>query len=271
MSRIDEKFKILKNRNETALIPFIVAGDPDLDTTEALVLKMAEAGADIIELGIPFSDPIADGPIIQTASQRALRRDVKLSDVLRLTERLRIDIPVILMTYYNPILRFGLRDFAEACKECIIDGVIIPDLPPEEAGPWISEARRMELDTIFLLAPKSPEERIKNVSGMSRGFIYYVSVEGVTGIRERLPSDLESEVRRIKVLTKMPVCVGFGISSPNQAKEISGFADGIIIGSAIVKIIEDNLNSPDMIERVGNFVSSFAKALEIPQKISIDL
>lgn len=264
MGRIDEKFKILKDREKVALIPFIVAGDPDFETTEALILKMAEAGADMIEIGVPFSDPISDGPIIQTASKRALQRDVKLVDVLHLTERLRkIDIPVILMTYYNPILKFGLMDFAKGCRDSRVDGVIIPDLPPEEAGPWISEARKTDLDTIFLLAPKSSKERIRKVSGMSRGFIYYVSVEGVTGMRERLPFELEGDVKRIKSFTNKPLCVGFGISTPEQAKEISLFADGVIIGSAIVKIIQDNINSPDMIARVGNFVSSFTRALRL--------
>ncbi len=263
MSRIDEKFKNLRYRHEIALIPFIVAGDPDLATTEALAIEIAESGADILELGLPFSDPIADGPVIQSASQRALRNGVKLNALFSLTGRLKgIDIPLVLMTYYNPVLRFGLRDFAEACRENRIDGVIIPDLPPEEAGPWISEARRKNLDTIFLLTPKSSKERIRKVNLLSRGFIYYVSIEGVTGIRERLPIDLESEVRRIKGLTEKPVSVGFGISTPQQAKEISRYAGGIIIGSAIVKIIEKNLNDNRLIQKVGDFISSIKKELK---------
>jgi tryptophan synthase alpha chain len=263
MSRIDRTFKILKNRGQVALIPFIVAGDPDLETTEALVLKMVESGVDIIELGVPFSDPIADGPIIQAASQRALQNGVNLRDIFRLTERLKgIDIPLVLMGYFNPIFRYGLKDFAEGCKQNRIDGVIIPDLPPEEAGLWISEARRMDLDTIFLAAPTSPPERIRLVSRYSRGFIYYVSVTGVTGTRERLPEELQIPVKGIKEISQKPVAVGFGISTPEQAKAASRFADGIIVGSAIVKIIGENLKSPDLIGRVRDFVSSLAKALK---------
>jgi tryptophan synthase alpha chain len=263
MSRIDQTFKILKNRGQVALIPFIVAGDPDLETTEALVLKMAESGTDIIELGVPFSDPLADGPIIQAASQRALQNGVNLRDIFRLTERLKgIDFPLVLMTYFNPVFCFGLKDFAEGCQKSGVDGVIIPDLPPEEAGLWISEARRMNLDTIFLVAPTSPPERIRLVSRCSRGFIYYVSVTGVTGTRENLPEEVGLAVKRIKEISQKPVAVGFGISSPEQAKRVSRFADGVIIGSAIVKIIGENLKSPDMIDRVGDFVSSLTKALK---------
>jgi len=263
MSRIDQTFKILKNRGQVALIPFIVAGDPDLETTEALVLKMAESGTDIIELGVPFSDPLADGPIIQAASQRALQNGVNLRDIFRLTERLKgIDFPLVLMTYFNPVFCFGLKDFAEGCQKSGVDGVIIPDLPPEEAGLWISEARRMNLDTIFLVAPTSPPERIRLVGRCSRGFIYYVSVTGVTGTRENLPEEVGLAVKRIKEISQKPVAVGFGISSPEQAKRVSRFADGVIIGSAIVKIIGENLKSPDMIDRVGDFVSSLAKALK---------
>jgi len=263
MNRIDRTFKILKNRGQAALIPFIVAGDPDLETTEALVLKMAESGADIIELGVPFSDPIADGPIIQAASQRALQNGVNLRDIFRLTERLKgIDIPLVLMTYFNPVFCFGLKDFAEGCQKSGVDGVIIPDLPPEEAGLWISEARRMNLDTIFLVAPTSPPERIRLVSRCSRGFIYYVSVTGVTGTRENLPEEVGLAVKRIKEISQKPVAVGFGISTPEQAKTVSRFADGVIIGSAIIKIIGENLKIPDMIDRVGDFVSSLTKALK---------
>ncbi len=225
---------------------------------------MAESGADIIELGIPFSDPLADGPIIQAASQRALRNGVNLKGIFSLMERLKgIDIPLVLMGYFNPIFQYGLKDFARDCHRNGIDGVIIPDLPPEEAGLWIGEARRMNLDTIFLIAPTSPPERIRLVARCSRGFIYYVSVTGVTGAREKLPEELELAVKRIKGHSRKPVVVGFGISSPEQAKWVSRFADGVIVGSAIVKIIEENLNHPDLIARAGDFVSSFAKALRL--------
>jgi tryptophan synthase alpha chain len=260
---IDRTFKILKNSGQVALIPFIVAGDPDLETTEALVLKMYENGADIIELGVPFSDPLADGPIIQASSQRALKNGVDLRDIFHLTERLKgTPIPIVLMTYFNPILQYGLRDFAQSCKQSRIDGVIVPDLPPEEAELWIAGARRVDLDTIFLIAPTSPPERIRLASRCSRGFIYYVSITGVTGTRKRLPEELEISVKQIKNKVRKPVAVGFGISNPEQAKMISRFADGVIVGSAIVKIIEDSLESPNLITRVGDFIFSLANVLK---------
>jgi len=263
MSRIDHTFNVLKNKGQSALIPFITAGDPDIETTEALVLKMAEVGADIIELGVPFSDPLADGPTIQSASQRALQNGTNLKKILHLTERLKgIASPLVLMAYFNPIFKYGLKKSAEACQKNGVDGVIIPDLPPEEAGPWIRESRRMGLDTIFLIAPTSPPSRIGLVSRCSRGFIYYVSVTGVTGAREKLPEELELAVKAVKEQSKKRVAVGFGISTPEQAKRISLFADGVIIGSAIVKMIEENLKNPELTDRVKDFVSSFSKALK---------
>jgi tryptophan synthase alpha chain len=262
MRRIESTFKKLKNKGRAALIPFIVAGDPDLETTEALVLKMTESGADLIELGIPFSDPLADGPTLQAASQRALQKGIRLRDLFRLTEELqRKSAPLVLMTYFNPVLRFGLRDFAESCKRNGVEGVIIPDLPPEEAMPWVQEARACDLDTIFLVAPTTTSERTRLISGRSRGFIYYVSVTGVTGAREDLPDELESAVRRIKEYGEKPVAVGFGVSTPAQAKRIASVADGVIVGSAIIKIIEENIKDPKMISRVGDFVGSLANAL----------
>lgn len=263
MSRIDQTFKKLKNKFRAALIPFIVAGDPDLGTTEALIFKMVENGADMIELGVPFPEPIADGPTIRAAHQRALQNGIGLKEILCMTGRLRDKIPpLILMTYLNPVLEYGLRDFAKDCKENGIDGVIIPDLTPEEAWGWIEEGRKMNLDTIFLIAPNSPPERMKWVSRSSRGFIYYASVTGVTGMREKLPEDLELAVKQIKKQSQKPVAVGFGISTPEQARAISRFADGVIVGSAIVKIIEENLKDSNMIKRVGDSVASFAKALK---------
>jgi tryptophan synthase alpha chain len=262
MSRIESTFKKLKGKGRAALIPFIVAGDPDLETTEALVLKMTESGADLIELGIPFSDPLADGPTIQAASQRALQKGIRLKDLFRLAEVLQGKAsPLVLMTYFNPVLRFGLKAFAQHCKQNGVEGVIIPDLPPEEAMPWVQEARACDLDTIFLVAPTSTPERTRLISGRSRGFIYYVSVTGVTGAREHLPNELETAVRRIKEYGEKPVAVGFGVSTPAQAKRIASVADGVIVGSAIVKIIEGNIRESSMLSQVGDYVSSLAKAL----------
>jgi tryptophan synthase alpha chain len=225
---------------------------------------MAERGADIIELGVPFSDPLADGPTIQTASQRALKNGVNLKEIFRMAERLKgISTPLVLMTYFNPVFQHGLKNFAEDCLRHGIDGVIIPDLPPEEAEPWIREAQPFKVDTIFLLAPTSPPDRVKLASRYSRGFLYYVSITGVTGVRGNLPDGLETTVGEIRKCSQMPVAVGFGISTPEQVRETSRIADGVIVGSAIVKMIEENLKHPDLVTRVGSFVVSLADALKV--------
>jgi len=263
MSRNALVFRKLKNKR-AAFIPFVVAGDPDLKTTEALVLKMAERGADIIELGVPFSDPLADGPTIQTASQRALKNGVNLKDIFCMAERLKgISTPLVLMTYFNPIYQYSLRSFAEDCHRHGIDGVIIPDLPPEEAGPWMREAKPLKLDTIFLIAPTSSADRIKLASRYSSGFLYYVSITGVTGTRGKLPEELEQSIGQIKEYSEKPVAVGFGVSTAEQVKEVSRVADGVIVGSAIVKIIEENPEASDLVNRVGDFVSSLTEGLKM--------
>lgn len=261
MSRIDQTFKRLKQKSRSALIPFAVAGDPDLAATEALVWQMVQAGADIIELGVPYSDPLADGPTIQAASQRALSRGVNLKAVLNLAKNFKgKTIPLVIMTYFNPVYHYGLKAFAAECRECGIAGVVIPDLPPEEGEPWIEEARKAGVDTIFLTAPTSSSERIRRVSKVCRGYIYHVSVTGVTGVRGKLSADLEPAVRRIREISKKPVAVGFGISTPEQAKEVSRFADGIIVGSAIVKIMEGGAGKEDIVRQVGSFITSLAAA-----------
>jgi len=263
MSRIDLTFKRLREKGQTALIPFIVVGDPDLAATEALIVRMAENGADIIELGVPFSDPFRDGPTIQAAHQRALKNGIKLREIFRLTEKLKgITAPLILMTYFRPIFQYGLIGFVGTCKKNGIDGVIIPDLSPKEAGLWIEEAWKRKLDTIFLTTPTSPPEHLRWVNRFSRGFIYHASITGVTGARGKLPEDLEWAVRRVKKYSQKPVAVGFGISTPEQAKIVSRLADGVIVGSAIVKIIEESLNCSNLVTRVGKFISSLAKAVK---------
>jgi tryptophan synthase alpha chain len=263
MSRIDLTFQRLRSEGRTALVPFIVGGEPSLDATEALIPKMAKCGADLIEIGIPFSDPLADGPVIQAAYQRALKKGVNLPEIFRMVQRLRgISTPLVLMAYFNPVLQYGLKTFAQDCHQNGIAGVIIPDLPPEEAGPWIREARPFDLDTIFLTAPTSSPERIRLVDRCSRGFIYHVSVTGVTGTRGELPVELEGAVKQIREYSRKPVAVGFGISTPAQAKAVSLFADGVIVGSTIVNLIEEHRNSPELVRKVGDFVSSLSHALK---------
>lgn len=256
MNRIENKFRELKKLKKKAFIAFITAGYPDLKTTERLVLEFARIGVDIIELGVPFSDPLADGPVIQEASEVALKKKTNLSNILKLVERLRkiTAVPICLMGYYNPIFCFGEARFIRKAKEAGVDGVIVPDLPPEEANSFIRLAKKLNLDTIFFLSPTSHLRRIKLVSRVSRGFIYYVSLTGVTGTRNNLPSDIINNLRIIKKHTSKPVCVGFGISSPRQIKQLYRVADGVIVGSAIIKEIKRNLKNKDLVKQVAKYI-----------------
>lgn len=257
MTRIDKKFRELKAADKKAFIAFITAGYPDLETTEKLVLEFSRIGVDIIELGVPFSDPLADGRIIQEASKAALENKINLNDILTLAGRIRklTDIPIALMTYYNPIFCFGEEQFAEKAGLAGVDGMIIPDLPPEEAGSFIKYAKENQLDTIFFLSPTTARERIKLVSRVSTGFIYYVSLTGVTGARRDLPADLIINLKAIKKITVKPVCVGFGISSCRQVRQLYRAADGVIVGSAIVEKIKENIGKQDLVEQVSKFVA----------------
>ncbi len=257
MSRIADVFAAKKKQNKAALIPFVTAGDPSLAHTAELVVEMERQGADIIELGVPFSDPLADGPTIQAASQRALAYGVRLEDVIEFVSGLRREtqVPLLLMTYYNPVYQHGLKRTAQKAAQAGIDGFIIPDLPPEEAEEWKKEADMAGLDTIFLLAPTSDMARIKKVIGLSSGFIYYVSVTGITGARDRLPDDLLAKLELIKKHASIPVAVGFGISTPEQVAMIAPHADGIIVGSAIVNLIAKHAEDPQLVPVVGRFVA----------------
>lgn len=257
MNRIDKKFKDLKKKNKKAFIAFITAGYPNLNTTKKLVLEFDRIGVDIIELGVPFSDPMADGQIIQEASQEALRKNTHLAGILNLVKSVRIkhsNIPICLMTYYNPIFCFGEERFVKNAVASGVDGVIIPDLPPEEAKSFIELANKSNLDMICFLAPTSALKRVKFISRIAKGFIYYVSLTGVTGLRKKLPKDLRNNLKLIKKCTKKPVCVGFGVSNAFQVKEINKIADGVIVGSAIVKQIKDNLTKKNLIKKVSDFV-----------------
>ncbi|HOX10034.1 MAG TPA: tryptophan synthase subunit alpha [Candidatus Omnitrophota bacterium] len=262
MNRIDNKFRELKKRGRKALIAFFTAGDYGLANTKKLVLEFASRGVDIIELGVPFSDPVADGPTIQISSERALRRGTKLKDIIAAVKdlRKRTEVPIVLMGYYNPILKYGVDRFVSDCSKNGVDGVIIPDLPPEESAELIGPSRRKGLATIFLLSPTSTVRRIKLISGRSKGFIYYVSLTGTTGARSSLPADLSQRVRLIKRHSKLPVCVGFGVSSPGQVRQVCRAADGVIVGSAIVKEIERNSGKKQFIRNVGEYVQKLTEA-----------
>jgi tryptophan synthase alpha chain len=263
VKRIDATFRSLKKRGEKALIPFITAGDPNLQTTKALALEMAARGADLLELGIPFSDPLADGPTIQAASNRALQSGTHLQEVLQLAGELRqkTEIPLILMGYYNPILQYGLERTAQEAKSLGVDGFIIPDLPLEEAGPWRQAAMAAGLAPIFLAAPTSGAARIAKAGRHTRGFLYYVSVTGITGARQALPADLVAALKEVRSLVKCPLAVGFGISSPEQVQNLAPYVDGVVVGSAIVQRVA-KLKGPELIKEVGDFVASLKAPLK---------
>ena len=256
MNRIDKKFKELKKNKEKAFIVFITAGYPNLGVTEKLIYEFDKIGVDILELGVPFSDPMADGPVIQEASQEALKKKTHLVDILKIikTARKKVSIPICLMTYYNPIFCFPDKQFIAKAQESGVDGVIIPDLPPEEGKDFIKAANKAGIDTICFISPTSGVERIKSISKVAKGFIYYVSLTGVTGARRALPQDMRGNINLIKRHTAKPVCVGFGVSTSFQAREVNKVADGVIIGSAIVKKIKENISRPDLVKRVSNFV-----------------
>jgi tryptophan synthase alpha chain len=256
MNRIDQKFIELKSRKQKAFIAFITAGYPNLSTTAKLVIELEKKGVDIIELGVPFSDPLADGQVIQEASGYALQKGANLVKILDLVRKLRknTNLPICLMSYYNPIFCFREKHFVARAVAAGVDGVIIPDLPIEEAKGFIDYANKKGLANICFVAPTSSVARIKAISKIARGFIYYVSLTGVTGSRRNLNPDLKFSLAKIKKITLKPVCVGFGISSADQVKEVAKFADGVIIGSAIVGKIKENIGRPDLVQRVGSFV-----------------
>ncbi len=238
--RIAEKFSELKSRGEKALITFITAGDPDLAATKKIISRLEGSGADIIELGIPFSDPMADGPTIQASSERAVHKGVRLKDVLELVNEVRetSEIPIVLFGYYNPIFQYGLKRFARDAKKAGADGVLVVDLPAEEADELKTELDKESIDFIFLLTPTSTEERIRIVAGKASGFIYCVSLAGTTGAREELPPGLPAFVEHVRRQTPLPIAVGFGISKPKHFRAVGRIADAAVIGSAIIDEID---------------------------------
>jgi len=246
MGRIERKFRVLAEASELGLIAYVTAGDPSLGASAKIVVAAAEAGADIIELGVPFSDPVADGPVIQRASERALRSGTTLAGVLELVRNLRTrtDVPLVLFSYFNPLLQMRLEKFAEAAASAGADGVLTTDLTPEEAGEYRTALRGRGLDTVFLAAPTSTDERLARIAEASTGFLYLVSRTGVTGTREALPEGLPALARRVRKFTTLPIAVGFGISAPSHVSVLGGIADAAVVGSALMAEVE-KAASPD--------------------------
>jgi tryptophan synthase alpha chain len=255
VGRIEEAFTNLKQQGKRGFIPFITAGDPNLTTTGQILIELAQAGATVIELGVPFSDPMADGPVIQRASERALKNSFGLDDLLAMVARARtqIDTPIILFSYFNPLLQFGLKDLAQKARNCGIDGVLVTDLTPEESGEFEAELRARELDMIFLVAPTSTNERLKLVAKHASGFVYAVSRAGVTGTRDTVSAEAEKLVTRMREFTSLPIAVGFGISTVEQVRDVQRYADAVVVGSAIVAEMERLGNTPDVALKIGEF------------------
>lgn len=257
MGRIQTAFGELKRQGRKGFIPFITAGDPDLETTKELLIEFSRAGATVIELGVPFSDPMADGPVIQRSSERALRHGMGLRDILDVVAGVRreTESPIILFSYYNPLLQFGLQRLAQEARAAGVDGVLVTDLSPEEATEFESELRANDLDMIFLIAPTSTDERLKLVSQHARGFIYAVSRAGVTGVRTSVSGEAEKLVNRMREFSSLPIAVGFGISTNQQVKDVQRYADAVVIGSAIVSEIERLKGATaNLAKEIGEFV-----------------
>jgi tryptophan synthase alpha chain len=263
VSRFAATFKRLRARGERALVAYIMAGDPSLEETRRLVVEAEKRGADAIELGVPFSDPLADGPVVQRAGLRALASGTTLPRVLETVATLRtqVGLPIALMTYYNPVFVFGLKGFARTAVDAGVDGLIVPDLPYEESGPLRAEAEPAGLDLVQFVAPTSTPSRVKAIARLSRGFIYLVSLTGITGERRELPRDLDAQIRTLRLVTTKPVCVGFGVSTPEQAAAVGKLADGVIVGSALVRLIERHAGTPELIDQFGTVIESLKAPL----------
>jgi len=262
VNRIQAKFEALKREGKAAFIPFITGGDPDLATTEQIIYALEEAGSDIIEFGVPFSDPVGDGPVIQEASMRALKNRVTMKDVLATVKKVRetSQVPILLFSYYNPILSYGVEQLAADMADAGADGLLCVDLPPEEGAEYKAAMDRHDLCTVFLTAPTTTDQRLREVADKCTGFVYYVSRLGVTGERAAMVTDLEDQVQRIKRITENPVAVGFGISKPEHAQQVAGVADGVVVGSAIVRLIGDKAGAADTADAVREFVRPLAQA-----------
>lgn len=261
MGRIQDKFNTLKVNGEKAIIVYLTAGYPDLKKTRDLISGLESAGVDILEIGVPFSDPTADGPVIQAASQKALQNGTTLNAILDMIEDIRkiSGIPIVLFGYYNPIFVYGNERFAKRAKDAGVDGILVVDLPPEESRELRRYTDNAGIDFISLITPTSGDNRIKKITRNASGFIYYVSVTGVTGTKEPEIADIKRDVERIRMATSLPVGVGFGISSPKQVRRITEYADGVVVGSAIIRLIEENSEREDMVERVSSFAGELKR------------
>ncbi len=266
MSRIAERFTSLREQGKKALIPYLTAGDPQADATVPLMHAMVKAGADIIELGVPFSDPMAEGPVIQRAMERALQHHVSLSQVIDMVAEFRkqdTTTPVLLMGYLNPVEIMGYETFVQRATQAGVDGVLLVDLPPEEAEDLLSHARQNGLDTVFLVSPTTTQDRIKRLSAASSGFVYYVSLKGVTGAGHLDVGEVLKRVGQIKAETELPVGVGFGIRDAESARRIAEVADAVVVGSALVRLVEANLTSPQQAaQAVADLISSMRKEMD---------
>jgi tryptophan synthase alpha chain len=255
MTRIDNKFQELRAANRKAFIPYITAGDPNLKTTAELILALERAGADIIEVGVPFSDPIADGPVIQRATERALASRTTLRDILRLGSEIRktSQVPMLIMSYYNPLLHYGLEKLARDAASAGFDGILASDLTVEESGPFLAAMSQSGLNTVFLVAPTSSPDRIRKIAQTSTGFLYAVSRTGVTGERQELSTELRDFLKTLRCHTHIPIAVGFGVSQPEHVQAIWQEADGAVVGSALVREIEKHAKNGKLPEKVADF------------------
>jgi len=262
LSRIAESFARLKQDGKKGFIPFITAGDPDLEATRDLILELDQVGATVIELGVPFSDPMADGPVIQRASERALRHRFGLTEILQTVAEARkeTDVPIVLFSYFNPLLQFSLEKLTREAEHAGVDGILVTDLAPEEAGRFAAMLRAHEIDMIFLVAPTSTDQRLKMVAERASGFIYAVSRTGVTGAQAEMSVESEKLVSRVRHFSDLPVAVGFGISKPDQVTDVWRYADAAVVGSAIVGEIEKATDPADAVLRVGHLVSQLLSA-----------
>ncbi len=261
MNRIDERFKKLKGK--TAFVSYLTAGDPSFEVSCELFINLAQNGVDILEVGIPFSDPLADGVVIQEASDRALSAGMNVRKVFDLIKAIRTqsEVPIVLFTYLNPVVQYGIEEFCKLAQQVGADGILFLDLPVEEAKSYKSILKKYSLHMIFLIAPTSTVERIQKISKLASGFIYYVSRTGVTGVRDQLAQGIQEKVQQIKSKIKLPVVVGFGISSPEHVRQVSAMADGFVVGSAFIRIIKENLDSQELIPKIQTFAKSLKQSV----------